>query len=93
VLQQPQYRGKALPPDHPDAKLVQKVADRIIGAVEQQHGSGFQKHIAKFDWEVRARACGGCDRSGPAAASLEVRRGTTARAPASLLHAGEGGIL
>eukprot|EP00882_Tetradesmus_deserticola_P000213 GHRQ01000239.1.p1 GENE.GHRQ01000239.1~~GHRQ01000239.1.p1 ORF type:complete len:587 (+),score=236.64 GHRQ01000239.1:206-1762(+) len=52
VLQQPQYRGKALPPDHRDSKLVQKIAERIISAVEEGHGGGFQKHIRKFDWEV-----------------------------------------
>lgn len=52
VLQQPQYRGKALPPDHPDVKLVKKIAERIISAVEEGHGAGFQKHIEKFDWEV-----------------------------------------
>jgi hypothetical protein len=27
VLQQPQYRGKALPADHPDSKLVQAGAE------------------------------------------------------------------
>jgi hypothetical protein len=54
VLQQPQYRGKALPGDHPDSKLVQKTAERIIAAVEQGHGGGFQKHIEKFEWEVGA---------------------------------------
>jgi len=53
VLQQPQYRGKALPADHPDSKLVQKIAERIISAVEEGHGGGFQKHIEKFDWEVQ----------------------------------------
>lgn len=53
MLQQPQYRGKALPPHHPDAKLVQRIADRIIAAVEEAHGGGFQKHIQKFEWEVR----------------------------------------
>lgn len=53
VLQQPQYRGKALPGDHPDSKLVQKIAERIISAVEEGHGGGFQKHIEKFEWEVR----------------------------------------
>ncbi|KAF6265803.1 peptidase family M48-domain-containing protein [Scenedesmus sp. NREL 46B-D3] len=52
VLQQPQYRGKALPPDHRDSKLIQKIAERIISAVEEGHGGGFQKHIRKFDWEV-----------------------------------------
>lgn len=52
VLQQPQYRGKALPADHPDSKLVQKIAEHIIAAVEEGHGGGFQKHIEKFDWEV-----------------------------------------
>eukprot|EP00878_Enallax_costatus_P000134 GHUV01000175.1.p1 GENE.GHUV01000175.1~~GHUV01000175.1.p1 ORF type:complete len:514 (+),score=173.27 GHUV01000175.1:224-1765(+) len=52
ILQQPQYRGKALPPDHPDVKLVKKIAERIISAVEEGHGAGFQKHIEKFDWEV-----------------------------------------
>jgi predicted Zn-dependent protease len=52
VLQQPQYRGKALPGDHPDSKLIQKIAERIIAAVEEGHGGGFQKHVEKFDWEV-----------------------------------------
>lgn len=52
VLQQPQYRGKALPADHPDSKLVQKIAERIIEAVEEGHGSGFQKHISKFEVRV-----------------------------------------
>jgi predicted Zn-dependent protease len=52
VLQQPQYRGKALPADHPDSKLIQKIAERIIAAVEEGHGGGFQKHVEKFDWEV-----------------------------------------
>jgi Zn-dependent protease with chaperone function len=52
ILQQPQYRGKALPPDHSDVKLVKRIAERIISAVEEGHGAGFQKHIAKFDWEV-----------------------------------------
>lgn len=49
VLQQPQYRGKALPADHPDSKLIQKIAERIIAAVEEGHGGGFQKHVEKFD--------------------------------------------
>jgi hypothetical protein len=31
---------------------VQKIAERIIAAVEEGHGGGFQKHIEKFDWEV-----------------------------------------
>lgn len=52
VLQQPQYRGKTLPADHPDSALIQKIAERIIAAVEEGHGSGFQKHVEKFDWEV-----------------------------------------
>jgi hypothetical protein len=44
---QPQYRGKALPPDHKDSQLVQRIAERIISAVEEGHGGGFQKHIRK----------------------------------------------
>lgn len=46
------YKNKILPADHPDSKLVQKIATRIIDAVEQQHGAGFQDHIKKFEWEV-----------------------------------------
>lgn len=52
VLNQPNYKGKVLPADHPDAKLVQKIAKRIIEAVDEGHGGGFQDHIKKFDWEV-----------------------------------------
>eukprot|EP00879_Flechtneria_rotunda_P000699 GHRR01000816.1.p1 GENE.GHRR01000816.1~~GHRR01000816.1.p1 ORF type:complete len:507 (+),score=148.08 GHRR01000816.1:216-1736(+) len=52
VLQQPQYKGKVLDADHPDSKLVKKIAERIISAVEEGHGGGFQKHINKFEWEV-----------------------------------------
>jgi hypothetical protein len=44
---QPQYRGKALPPDHKDSQLIQRIAERIISAVEEGHGGGFQKHIRK----------------------------------------------
>jgi hypothetical protein len=50
---QPQYRGKALPPDHKDSQLVQRIAERIISAVEEGHGGGFQKHIRK----VRTAVC------------------------------------
>ena len=33
-------------------KLVEKIAKRIIAAVEQKHGGGYQSHIDDFDWEV-----------------------------------------
>lgn len=46
------YKGKILPESHPDSKLVQRIASRIIDAVEQTHGAGFQDHIKKFEWEV-----------------------------------------
>ncbi len=57
MLQQPQYRGKALPSDNSDVKLVKQIAERIISAVEEGHGAGFQKHVEKFDWEVSSRCC------------------------------------
>eukprot|EP00891_Asterochloris_glomerata_P003063 jgi/Astpho2/3063/Aster-x0558 len=47
-----QQQGKILGESNPDYKMVQKIAKRIIGAVEEQRGGGFQKHVPKFKWEV-----------------------------------------
>ena len=42
-----QQQGKILGESNPDYKMVQKIAKRIIGAVEEQRGGGFQKHVPK----------------------------------------------
>ena len=36
--------------NQPASKLVRKIADRIIRAVQGQEGGGYQSHIKDFQW-------------------------------------------
>ena len=36
--------------NQPASKLVRKIADRIIRAVQGQEGGGYQSHIKDFKW-------------------------------------------
>ena len=47
-----QQAGRVLDDNQPSAKLVNKIADRIIGAVQKQDGGGYQSHIKDFQWSV-----------------------------------------
>ena len=38
--------------NQPASKLVRKIADRIIQAVQGQEGGGYQSHIKDFQWWV-----------------------------------------
>ena len=44
--------GKLLKENNSDYQLIQGIAKRVIGAVGKEYGGGFQKHVAKFKWEV-----------------------------------------
>ena len=44
--------GRVLPKSAQDSQLVGKIADRIIEAVGQQNGGGYQSHIKDFQWTI-----------------------------------------
>ena len=44
--------GKLLKENNSDYQLIQGIAKRVIAAVGKEYGGGFQKHVAKFKWEV-----------------------------------------
>ena len=44
--------GKLLPTSSREHKMINQIAGRVISAVRQQKGGGFQKHVERFNWEV-----------------------------------------
>ena len=46
-LSELEAKGKVLPASSSDYKVVQKIADRVIKAVEAGRGGGFQDHVSK----------------------------------------------
>ena len=44
--------GKLLKENNSDYQLVSGIAKRVIKAVEQEYGGGYQSHVKKFKWEV-----------------------------------------
>lgn len=44
--------GKLLPSSSREYKMINQIAERVIDAVRQQNGGGFQKHVDRFSWEV-----------------------------------------
>ncbi|KAK9837027.1 hypothetical protein WJX81_008114 [Elliptochloris bilobata] len=51
-LSELEAKGKVLPESSGDYKVVQRIADRVIKAVEEGRGGGFQDHVSRFEWEV-----------------------------------------
>ncbi|KAK9823136.1 hypothetical protein WJX72_000517 [[Myrmecia] bisecta] len=51
-LRELESSGKVLPSSASDYKLIHKISERVINAVETGRGGGFQSHISKFHWEV-----------------------------------------
>jgi Zn-dependent protease with chaperone function len=47
-----QQKGKLLPSSSREYKMINQIAERVIEAVRQQNGGGFQKHTDRFNWEV-----------------------------------------
>lgn len=59
-LSELEAKGKVLPASSSDYKVVQKIADRVIKAVEAGRGGGFQDHVSKCALPVTMAAAGYC---------------------------------
>ena len=44
--------GKLLKENNSDYQLIAGIAKRVINAVGQEYGGGYQSHVKKFKWEV-----------------------------------------
>lgn len=51
-----QYGRDILPSSHPDAQLVERIADRVVTAVKKADNDvdGYTSHMRDYDWEVFA---------------------------------------
>ena len=62
-LSELEAKGKVLPASSSDYKVVQKIAERVIKAVEAGRGGGFQNHVSKCAlpvlWQLRGIALPG----------------------------------
>ena len=59
-LSELEAKGKVLPASSSDYKVVQKIADRVIKAVEAGRGGGFQDHVSKCALPVASAAAECC---------------------------------
>ena len=53
-------KGKVLPASSGEYKVIQKIADRVIKAVQEGRGGGFQDHVRKCAPSNSATQCLWC---------------------------------